>query len=238
MSGWTRRRFWSDATVTEDLGGFGIALDGRPVRTPAKSALTLPTRALAEAVAAEWQAQGEIVLPATMPMTRMANSAIDKVAPQREEVVRHLASYGDTDLVCYRASEPAELLRRQEEAWDPWLAWLKERYGVALRPVTGVMHQAQDAAALSVLEAEIGRFTVHELVAFHDLVALSGSLVLGFAVTSGSADLDEIWDRARVDELWQIEQWGADDEAERANALKKKEFGEAARFFSSASDLR
>lgn len=236
--GWARRRSWTEAAVAEEQGGFAVRLDGRPVRTPAKAALTLPTRALAEAVAAEWAAQLEVVVPATMPITRIANSAIDKVTPQRAEIVAHLAAYGETDLLCHRAEAPDELVRRQQEAWDPWLDWLAARHGARLAAVPGVIPVAQDAGALAALAAEIGRFTVYELAAFHDLVALPGSVVLALAVAAGVADPATVWEQSRVDELWQIEQWGADDEAERVNFLKRRAFLDAARFFASARETR
>ncbi len=237
-AGWARKRFWAEAAVAEEAGGFAVRLDGRPVRTPGRAPLLMPTRALAEAVAAEWAAQEGEVAPATMPMTRMANSAIDKVMPQRAEVVAHLAAYGETDLLCYRATAPEELVRRQAEAWDPWLDWLDRRYAVRLTTVPGLLPVPQDAAGLARLEAEIARLGAFELAGFHDLVGLPGSLVLGLAVAAGGADPATVWEQARVDELWQIEQWGADDEALRVNGLKRQAFLDAARFFACASELR
>lgn len=237
MSGWARKRFWTEATVVEEPDGYGIRLDGRPVKTPAKAPLAMPTHALAHAVAGEWAAQAEVVLPATMPMTRMANSAIDKIIPQRADVVLHLASYGETDLVCYRAHAPEALVLRQAEAWDPWLDWLDAAFGARLTTVEGVIPEPQSPDALARLAAEVDRFTAFELSAFHDLVALPGSLVMALAVTSGAAAPGTIWEQSRVDELWQIEQWGADDEAERTNALKREAFLDAARFFACARDL-
>ena len=238
MSGWARKRFWTETEVVSDAGGFAIRLDGRPVRTPAKAALTLPTHPLAEAVAEEWAAQEDEVRPETMPFTRMANSAIDKVANEQAEVVRHLAAYGETDLLCYRAEAPDALVERQAEAWDPWLDWLAKRYGVWLTTVAGVIPESQDPEALALLTAEIGRLSVFELSAFHDLVALPGSLVLAFAVTSGEADPADIWETARVDEIWQIEQWGGDEEAEHVNELKRQAFLDAHLFYLFARDLR
>ncbi|MGR3434979.1 MAG: ATP12 family protein, partial [Shimia sp.] len=140
MSDWEAKRFWT-TTATEPVpGGWQIALDGKPVRTPFKSPLVLPTPALAAMVAAEWDAQGEVIDPLSMPATRAANSAIDKVAPQRAAVAAHLAEYGETDLTCYRAEAPPALVEAQARAWDPLLDWAAERYGARLRPTTGVMY--------------------------------------------------------------------------------------------------
>lgn len=239
MSGeWAPKRFWTDATVEAEEGAYGVRLDGRPVRTPSKSPLTLPTRALAEALAAEFAAQGEKIDPRTMPMTRTANSAIDKVVPQQAEVVAHLAGYGETDLLCYRADGPDELVRRQAEAWDPWLDWLDSSHNARLVTVQGVIPVDQDPAALAKLRAEVLKLTVFELAAFHDLVSLPGSLVLALAVTKGHANPAEIWETSRIDECWQIEQWGEDEEAERVNALKKLAFSDSAQFFELARQKR
>lgn len=238
MTAWAQRRFWRTASVAQSDAGFAIRLDDRPVRTPAKAPLILPTRALAEAVAQEWDAQDERIVPQSMPMTRMANSAIDKVAPQREQVETYLAAYAETDLVCYRAEGPAELVARQAAEWDPWLDWLQETRGARLKTVHGVMPEEQDPAALALILEEVRALSDFELSAFHDLVSLPGSFVLALAVASGDADPLRIWEQARVDEVWQIEQWGEDEEAERVNALKRHAFLDAARFFRSASILR
>lgn len=238
MSEWAQKRFWTEATAAETEAGFAVHLDGRPIKTPAKSSLTLPTLALAEALAEEWRAQEEIVRPSTMPMTRMANSAIDKVIPQRADVEEHLLSYGETDLLCYRAESPQALVERQADAWDPWLEWLAEKTGVRLVVASGVIPVNQAPEALDRLKSEFHAFSAFELAAFHDLVTLPGSLVLGLAVTSHSANPNEIWDLARIDELWQIEQWGEDEEAQENNALKKQAFLDAARFFEYARELR
>ncbi|MEL6519005.1 MAG: ATP12 family protein [Pseudomonadota bacterium] len=237
MTVWAPKRFWKEVSVVEEADGFSIALDSRTVRTPSKALLRLPTRALADDVASEWEAQGETVNPATMPVTRTANSAIDKVGPQRAEIVQLLADYGDTDLLCYRADSPQALVQRQADQWDPLLDWAAGTLGARLVPVTGVMHAAQDAAALSTLYQGVNALTDFQLAAFHDLVALPGSLILGFAAIHRFQTPEELWNTARLDELWQIEQWGEDDEAEKVNHLKAQAFQDAARFFHSASDL-
>ncbi len=230
MSGWTARKFWTEVAVTTEEGGHAIRLDNRPVRTPAKAHLVLPTRALAEAVAEEWRAQGDVIRPEAMPMTRTANSALDKVAPRLDEIVDHLTEYGATDLLCYRAPSPETLVRRQAEAWDPWLDWAADRFGAPLTVTTGVIPVAQPPAALAALRAPLARLSAFELAAVHDLVTLPGSLVLGLAVADGAAEPGRIWDVSRLDETYQAELWGRDDEAERMAALKRRAFLDAARF--------
>ncbi|WIV51112.1 ATP12 family protein [Marivivens sp. LCG002] len=229
MSGWKAKRFWKETSIAETDGGFQVLLDGRQVKTPAKTLLVVPTRALAEAIAQEWDAQEGEVDPTTMPVTRSANAALDKVAAQRDEVVAMLASYGGTDLLCYRASEPAELLERQQQAWDPLLDWLATNHHVRLAVGSGVMHVAQDAAGQETLHTAVKKFNNFEIAAFHDLVAMSGSLVIALAVAEGRVDVAEGWRLSRIDETWQEEQWGKDEEATELAEKKFKEFTTAAR---------
>lgn len=238
MSEWKQRRFWASADVVDTGDGFTVELDGRRIKTPNKSALVMPGRGLAEAVAKEWMAQEDVVKPETMPMTRSANSAIDKVTPQRADVVEMLAGYGDSDLLCYRADQPAELIKRQQDAWDPALDWAAERFGARLMPRTGVIHASQDATALAALSGAVEAMSVFQLTGFHDLVGLSGSLILGLAATENWQEIDALWAMSRVDETWQIEQWGADEEATQAAQAKRADFLHAKAFFdlSSRSD--
>lgn len=231
MSGWKAKRFWKAARVEACEGGFTVTLDGRAVKTPAKAALVLPTRAMADAVAAEWQAQGEKVDPATMPVTRSANAALDKVRPQQAEVAGLIAAYGETDLLCYRAERPAELVARQAAAWDGWLDWAATRFGARLSVTAGVLPVAQPPEALAALSARVAACDIWELAALHDLVGLTGSLVLGLAVAEGEIDAEEAWRLSRIDEDWQISQWGADEEAAELAALKKQALIHAARFW-------
>lgn len=231
MSEWKAKRFWKEAAIEAADGGFAVRLDARPVKTPAKRPLILPTQALAEAVAAEWDAQEEEINPHLMPMTRTANAAIDKVATQHGEVADMLAAYGDSDLLCYRADFPEGLVERQAEQWDPMLDWGAEALGARLEPRTGVMHEPQDPAALEVLRQQTHALGPFELAAFHDLVSLSGSLILGFAAARQLRSLDEIWTISRLDEIWQAEQWGRDEEAEAAAEVKRAAFLHAGRVF-------
>ncbi len=224
MTGWTAKKFWSRVGVTEVDGGFGVALDGRPVRTPLKSVMTMPTRAFADAVAEEWRAVDETVDPNVMPLTRAANSALDKVTPQRADVIAILAAYGESDLLCYRAERPEGLVARQHDVWQPWLDWAEDTLGARLRTTQGVIPVAQEAAATAKLRAELEAMTAFQLTGIHDLITISGSLVLALAVVKEALSAADAWEASRLDELWQIEQWGADDEAEALARIKRADF--------------
>ena len=230
MSDWKQRRFWEKVDVVQTPEGFGVTLDSRTVKTPAKRGLIVPSRAVAEAIAQEWRAQEKMVDPGTMPFTRSANAALDKVAVQHAEVADMIAAYGDADLLCYRAGSPDRLVAQQAEAWDPMLAWASQTLDVTLVARQGVMHVAQDPAALAKLSEMTHALDTFELTAFHDLVSLSGSLVLGFAALKGTHDAGALWRLSRLDELWQIEQWGVDDEAEEMAAVKESAFLHAKAF--------
>ncbi|MEL7092953.1 MAG: ATP12 family protein [Pseudomonadota bacterium] len=234
MSEWKQKRFWKAAAATEIEGGWTITLDGRAVKTPAKAALVVPTEALALAIAAEWHQQEDTVDPLSMPFTRSANAAIDKVRVQHAEVADMLAGYGDSDLLCYRAAAPEELATRQSETWDPYLDWVATQYGARLSPRIGIMHAGQDPDALARLSQAVHALDDFELAAFHDLVSLSGSLVLGFAAAYDVAPTPEIWAASRVDEGWQEEQWGKDEEATQTAEIKKDAFLHAKTFFDAA----
>ena len=231
MSGWQAKRFWSEASVSEADGGYAVALDARSVRTPGEALLVLPTRALAEAVAAEWSAQGEVVDPRSMPVTRAANSALDKVGPQRSAVIAHLVEYGATDLLCYRADSAAALTARQTDRWDPVLDWAAQRFGARLRVGNGLMPMTQDSTALDRLAAQVAQYGPFPLTALHDLVTLSGSLILGLAVADDHLLPETAWALSRLDEDWQQEQWGTDAEAADAAETARQSFLGAARFF-------
>ena len=182
-------------------------------------------------VPAEWDAQEEHVDPSKMPFTRMANAAIDKVAVQHAEVAELLAAYGDSDLLCYRAASPEELIARQAAIWDPVLDQAATKLGARLEPRTGVIHAPQDPQALAKLSSLVHAFDNFQLAAFHDLVGMTGSLILGFAAADNWMDADEIWRASRLDELWQEEQWGEDEEARESAEIKCLEFRHAKRFF-------
>ena len=231
MSGWSAKRIWTDTRVEEVDGGFTVQLDGRAVKTPAKTPLIVPTLALAERIAAEWQAQQDKVDPRTMPWTRSANAAIDKVATQFAEVAGLLAAYGDTDLLCYRAGGPAKLVLRQAEGWDPLLAWSATALNAPLKATFGVMHVDQPAKSLERLTARITQMTAFQLTGFHDLVAISGSLVLALAVADRRLSAPEAWHLSRIDEHWQAEVWGRDEEAGALESARHEGFLHAGRFY-------
>ncbi|WP_323767144.1 ATP12 family chaperone protein [Antarctobacter sp.] len=232
MSEWAPKRFWQNAEVADAEAGYAVTLDGRGVKTPAKTPLVVPTEALAREIAAEWAAQEERVNPNTMPFTRMANSALDKVAPQHAAVADMLAAYGDSDLLCYRADTPEGLVNRQQQGWDPLLDWAEASFDARLMPVVGVMYHPQDPAALARLTAQVHGQSSFALAAFHDLVSMSGSLVLALAVIKGACDPAEAWALSRIDETWQEEQWGVDEDAAKLAQRKRGEFLHAAVFHS------
>ena len=232
---WKPKRFWKSVTVAACEGGYTVRLDARPVKTPGKALLVVPTQALALAIAAEWDAQQGLVRPDTMPFTRAANSALEKVAPQFDEVVRLLAAYGETDHLCYRASGPVELIARQTAAWDPVLEWCATALNAPLLAVAGVMHIAQAPASTARLHDMTAAMTPFQIAAFHDLVGLSGSLVLAFAVIHGRLAPAQAWSLSRIDEVWQAEVWGRDEDAESLAETKRLAFHQAAAFWASLS---
>ncbi|MCO4848662.1 MAG: ATPase [Yoonia sp.] len=231
MSILKQKRFWKQATVHGRDGGYGVMLDERAVNTPNKTPLIVPTLPMAEAIAAEWDAQSEKIDPLSMPVTRSANSALDKVLPQQAEVVAMLAEYGDSDLLCYRAVGPVELIAQQVAAWDGMLDWAANEFGSRLAVGEGVMHVAQEPALLANLHAEVASFDHFALVGVHDLVSISGSLILALAVTRGAVPVADAWEKSRVDEHWQASQWGDDEDASANEALKKQAFEHAERFY-------
>ena len=224
MAEWKQKRFWTAATTRPAEGGFEILLDERPLRTPSKAPLIVPTLALAQAIAAEWDAQVEMVKPQTMPATRSANAAIDKVAHQHDEVAELISEYGGSDLLCYRAESPEALVLRQDEAWNPLLEWAETTLGAKLLRVAGVMPLAQPEESLRALRERVFAMPDFELVAFYDLVSLSGSLIVGFAATHDLMPIDDLWHVSRVDESWQEDTWGHDEEAADLAETKRLAF--------------
>lgn len=235
MSDWAAKRFWTDVAKEEIADGFVIKLDGRLVKTPAKATLLLPTEAMADAVVLEWAAQEGKIDPNTMPVTRSANASVDKVAVQEGEVVAMLADYGDADLICYRATEPQTLVARQSEGWDPMITWAADELGAVLKPRPGVMHEPQAPDSLAALKSHLEKLGPFHLTAMHDLVSITGSLVLGLAVGKFRLTGTEAWSLSRIDDDWQIEQWGEDEEAAFQAEQKRLSLLHAERFLELSS---
>ncbi len=230
MSDWKMKRFWTETTVAQTDAGWRVLLDGRSVKTPGKSDLVVPNRAMAEVMRDEWDAQDGEINPETMPVTKAANSAIDKVMVQFSEVADMLADYAGTDLLCYRAATPIDLKDRQSAQWDPLLDWCAERYGARLVPVEGLMFSPQDDGALERLKTEIHAMSPWLLTGVHELITIPGSLVLGLAILEGRLTADAAWDLSRLDELYQQEDWGVDEDAEALAAHKLKALMTGLRF--------
>jgi len=221
------KRFYKSVT-TSDEGG--VLLDGRPVRTPARAPLLMPTPGLAEAVAAEWAGQGEEIRPQDMPLTGLANAAIDRVAPDHAAFAAGLAQYGETELLCYRADSPPDLIARQQDRWDPLLDWARGQYDVEFTLVTGIMHQPQPMATVLRLGDAVAAASAHQLAALSPLVTIGGSLVIGLALLEEAVLPEDAFAIAHLDELWQAEQWGEDDWALEARNARKRDFLAACRF--------
>ena len=206
---------------------FRVLLDGKPVR--AKRDLLLPTRALAEAVAAEWEAQGERIAPASMPLTRLVNTANDGIAGGEAQVRADIVGYAGSDLLCYRTADGGELARRQRAAWDPILAWGAEALGAHLVVAEGIMPVAQPNAAKQAVARALDRYGTLALVALHVMTTLTGSALLALAHAHGRLSTDAAWAAAHVDEDWQIEKWGEDSEASARRQRRWAEMQAASR---------
>lgn len=207
------KRFYTEAAATPVDGGFQVELDGRAVKTPAGQALVLPTQALAEAVAAEWNAQGDEIKPKTMRMMPLVGTAIDRVPDVRDGLIEGLLRYADTDLLCHRATDREDLIARQNEVWQPLLDWAADELGARLIPVQGIIAQDQDPAAIAAFKTVLEGFDNWTLTALGELVGISGSLVVGLAVAKGRLDGAQAFTVCQVDEDHQREFWGEDFEA-------------------------
>lgn len=226
-----RRRFYKDVSVTDELG---IALDGRPVKTPMKVALRLPTRDLAEAVAAEWAGQGEEIRPTTMTLTKLANTALDRVAEHRAAIEREVIDYANSDLVCYRADRPPQLVEMQDRGWDPIVDWARTELDAPFQVTDGIMHRPQPEAALTAFGQAVSGLSDFELAAFHSLMTLTGSALIAMMLARQSLTPEAAWTAAHVDEDYQIEHWGLDDEARARREGRHAEFMACCRFLALA----
>lgn len=224
------KRFWKSVEVEQGEGGWGIRLDGKPLRTRARAELVVPTSALADAIADEWRSVADQVDPRAMPLTGLANAAIDRVAPAKETFAAGLALYAEADLACYRSEWPPELVERQSASWDPLLAWARRRFDVDFSTTTGLTHVPQPAATVERLAHAVAALNPYQLAGLSPLVTVGGSLVAVLAVFEGAISTDEAWLAVSVDDRWQLEQWGSDADAELALNNHHADFLAGARF--------
>ena len=233
MVEWAKKRFWETvSTVCVDGASlYKVYLDKRLLNTPNKKPLILPTKEMADHVVFEWESQGDKVDPLTMPYTRSANSSIDKVAPQTDEIRKLVTDYGDSDLICYRADKPKELVRRQEKIWSNLVLWSASDLNAPLNIFEGVVYAPQPSQSILEFEKQVSNLNTFQLCALYDLVTISGSLVLSLAVIKNFLNLDNAWSACQVDEDWQQENWGI-DEVESVRTLNRKTaFFHAASFY-------
>ncbi|WBL75899.1 ATPase [Bradyrhizobium xenonodulans] len=218
-----RKRFYKEAGVTEAEGGFVITLDGRPIRTPSSRQVVIPSRGLADAVAAEWAAQGEAIDPMSMPLTRIANSVVEGVVDRVELVAEDLAKYLESDLLFYRAGHPEGLVAREAAHWDPVLFWAAETLGAHFILSEGIMHVKQPDEALRAARAALPE-DAWSVAVLHVVTTLTGSALLALALAHGVRDAGQVWAAAHVDEDWNADQWGVDEEAARRRAARLRDF--------------
>jgi len=224
------RRVYTRVEIAETSGGVGVTLDGKPLKTPGRRDLVLPTAGLAVAVAAEWDAQQQEIRPASMPLTRLAATAIDRVAVQHESISEEVAGYAATDLVCYRADHPPALAARQKAVWQPLIDWATLRYDAPLAVTTGVIPTGQPEASLKALAAAVAAQDDFRLAALHAATAACGSLVIALALLEGRLDADAAFSASQLDESFQIEEWGEDAEAAGRRRALAADIAATARF--------
>jgi chaperone required for assembly of F1-ATPase len=224
------KRFYRQASAVPSAGGVAILLDDQPVKTPGRHPLLVPTEELAEAIAEEWDGQGEDIDPRSMPLTGLANAAIDRVTPDPGAFARTLAQYGESDLLCYRAEGPRPLVERQSKQWGALLDWARHRFDIELETACGVMHRPQPPASVNQLAAATAARDPFRLAGLSPLVTVSGSLIIALALAEGAIGLEDGWAAATLDEQWQAEQWGEDPLAAAAIAARRSDFDSAYRF--------
>jgi chaperone required for assembly of F1-ATPase len=231
------KRFYNTVSVAPRDEGFAVELDGKPVRTPARQILAVPTSALAELIAAEWTAQVDVIDPAKMPVTRLVNTAIDGVATDPQAVFEDILRFSTSDLLCYRADSPEALVQRQAELWDPVLDWCANDLGARFMLIEGVMHHDQPREAIAAFSAALRRHSdAMALAALHTITTLTGSALLAVAFAEGFLLMEDAWSLAHLDEDWTIEHWGSDEEAEQRRAQRFKDFEAAVNVFLALRD--
>lgn len=224
------KRFYTTVALVELGDRFGLHLDGRPVRTPMRALMAVPCKRLAEAIADEWQAQGEQIDPRSMPLTGLANAAIDRFLPGPASFAASLLPYGDSDVLLYRSAEPEELANRQVSLWNPILDWAERQFGVEFVPVVGIVHQSQPPKTLAKLAAALNRLDPFRLVAMQPLVTITGSIVIALALEQDALSADAAWAASELDELYQAEHWGEDELAVQARQHRRESFTAALEF--------
>lgn len=225
------KRFYKQADIAKKGDSFTITLDDRVLNSPMKAGLLIKSHELALAIAKEWQEQGEYLNTDTMIYTKLANTALDRVAPRRAIIIDEVISYAGTDLICYRAVEPLSLISKEEKSWDPILEWFKNSHNINLKTGAGIMHVAQDNGELQKLTAFYGRYDEFTLTAIHNMTTLLGSALLPLALLMGEWSADDIWRAAHIEEDFQIERWGGDEEAEQRRAKRRAEFDKTYSFY-------
>ena len=224
------KRFWKNAVALERDGGWVVELDGKRLRTPAREPLMVPTATLAEAIVEEWNGVEDKVDPRGMPLTGLANAAIDRVAPDKQAFATGLAKYAESDLACYRAEGPRPLVERQSESWDALLTWARRRFDVDFQTTAGILHVDQPPATVDRLAHAVAALDAFRLAGLSPLVTIGGSLIAALGVLEGAFTPEQAWAAVSIDERWQLEQWGADTEAEATLANRSRDFMAAARF--------
>ncbi|OYY62938.1 ATP12 family chaperone protein [Sphingomonas sp. 28-62-11] len=224
------KRFWTNVAVIAGPEGHAIALDARPVRTPGRLALAVPHAALAEAIADEWRAVEKDIDPRRMPLTGLANVAIERIAADPLPFIANLAAYAESDLLCYRADAPDALVARQAAAWNPLLDWARQRYDIHIEVVSGIIHRAQPALTLARLADALAARSPFALAGLSPIVTITGSLIAALALIEGAADAETVWRAAQVDENWQVEKWGDDDLAIATRTAHRADFDAGVRF--------
>jgi chaperone required for assembly of F1-ATPase len=224
------KRFWKEAAAVPGESGWAVELDGKPLRTPARQPLIVPTAALGLGISEEWNGAGETLDPRQMPLTGLVNAAIDRVAPDPEAFAANLAKYAEGDLACYRTEGPRELVSRQEKSWDALLSWARRRFDVDFCTTSGIVHVPQPEATVRRLTHAVGSLDPFRLAGLSPLVTISGSLVAALAAAERQLSPEHAWAAVTIDEQWQAEQWGADAEAEAALEARRNDFFAAARF--------
>jgi chaperone required for assembly of F1-ATPase len=225
------KRFYKRVSVQSTAEAHRILLDDKPIKTPARARLQVPTRALADAIVTEWDMQGDTIDAKTMPLTRHANTVLDRIIAHRAHVIKELAAYGESDLICYRAAGPADLVVLQSDAWDPLIAWAEHMFAAPLAVTASINHVPQSSQAVAKLAAAVETHSDWQLAALHEGVTISGSLVIGLALSHGRLTAQEAWSAGQLDELFQASCWGEDAEAATVRMNRRAALDVAARLF-------